>query len=558
MERPLRLATGLILLAYALTHFLNHAFGIKSLATMEAATTVFLAPWQTPPGLVLLYGSFLTHGGLGLWALYRRRHLRIPAWEAWQLGLGLTIPLLLIPHAAGVRIGALAYGLENSYERLIYLYWIESPEFALPRQLLLLVVIWLHGCIGLRGWLRLKPWYRSWSPALASVATLIPALALAGVASAGWEIEVLIRRDPDLMNRLSAPRPGGAALAGIVDRLEVGYVLLVAGIFALRELRRWHARHFRAVKITYPRGRIVTVPRGFSILEASRWARISHRSVCGGRGRCSTCRVRVVAGAEALGRPGAVEQATLARIAAPPDVRLACQVRPSADIEIVPLVGAAARPELPAARFGAAVEGGRELTIAAMFVDLRDSTRLAAGRLPFDALFLVDHYVQAVTGPIRANGGHVTSIAGDGVMSIFGLDGDPAVGARTALIAALQLWRAIEAMNRDFAEDLGSPLRFGIGIHVGLAVVGLLGADQDRSLQFLGDTGNVAAKLEAQTKRLDCTLIASTAATDLVNVPRSAIVVTTAEAQGRTEPVEVAVFRNAAELEFVLGAAGAL
>src|SRR5688500_5745527 len=131
IERPLRLATGLILFAYALTHFLNHAFGIKSLAVMEGATKVLLAPWQTVPGLVLLYGSFLIHGGLGLWALYRRRHLRIPAWEAWQLGLGLTIPLLLIPHAAAVRIGWLGYGLENSYERLIHLYWIQSPDFAL-------------------------------------------------------------------------------------------------------------------------------------------------------------------------------------------------------------------------------------------------------------------------------------------------------------------------------------------------------------------------------------------------------------------------------------------
>jgi adenylate cyclase len=319
-------------------------------------------------------------------------------------------------------------------------------------------------------------------------------------------------------------------------------------------MRRWHGRRFRAVRITYPRGRTVTVPRGFSILEASRWADIPHRSVCGGRGRCSTCRVRVIEGAEALGRPGPVEQATLARIAAPSDVRLACQVRPTGDIEIVPLVGAAAGPAVPGARFGAAVEGGQELTIAAMFVDLRDSTRLAAGRLPFDALFLVDHYIQAVTGPIRANGGRVTSIAGDGVMSIFGLEGDAAAGAHNALRAALQLWRGIEAMNEELAEDLGAPLRFGVGVHVGPAVVGLLGGEDDRSLQFLGDTGNVAAKLEAQTKQLGCTLIASTAATDLVNFPRSGMEVRTVEAQGRTEPVEVAVFRQAAELERVLNA----
>ena len=66
--------------------------------------------------------------------------------------------------------------------------------------------------------------------------------------------------------------------------------------------------------------------------------------------------------------------------------------------------------------------GGRELQIAAMFVDLRESTRLATGRLPFDALFIFDRYIQVVTQAIRRNGGHATSIAGDGVMSVFGVD----------------------------------------------------------------------------------------------------------------------------------------
>src|SRR5262245_52781237 len=91
LERPLRLATGLTLFAFATTHLLNHAFGIRSAAAMHAAGAVLLAPWQTYVGLTLLYGSLLTHGSLGLLALFRRRHLRLPRGEAWQLGLGLTI-----------------------------------------------------------------------------------------------------------------------------------------------------------------------------------------------------------------------------------------------------------------------------------------------------------------------------------------------------------------------------------------------------------------------------------------------------------------------------------
>jgi len=89
LERPSRLTTGLILFAFATTHLLNHAIGIRSIAAMQDASAMLIAPWQTPVGAGVLYSSFLVHALLGLYALYRRRHLRIPAGEAWQLALAL-------------------------------------------------------------------------------------------------------------------------------------------------------------------------------------------------------------------------------------------------------------------------------------------------------------------------------------------------------------------------------------------------------------------------------------------------------------------------------------
>src|SRR6202035_614384 len=124
--RALRLSTGLILFSFATCHLLNHAFGVRSIAAMQAAAEVLLAPWQTEPGLWLLYGAFITHATLGLYALYRRRHLRMPAAEAWQLALGLTIPLLVIPHAAGIRIGQSIYGLDVDFARVVHAIW-DSP-----------------------------------------------------------------------------------------------------------------------------------------------------------------------------------------------------------------------------------------------------------------------------------------------------------------------------------------------------------------------------------------------------------------------------------------------
>lgn len=136
IERPLRLFTGLTLFTFVITHFLAHAAGLLLLPGMEVARRTLLWVWDTPPGQALLAGSFVTHAGLGLWALYRRRHLRMPAGEAWQLGLGLCIPLLLIPHGMAGMLSDDLYNDPLTYPRAIVLYWITAPETLLWRQLL--------------------------------------------------------------------------------------------------------------------------------------------------------------------------------------------------------------------------------------------------------------------------------------------------------------------------------------------------------------------------------------------------------------------------------------
>jgi adenylate cyclase len=561
LERPVRLTTALILFAFATSHLVNHALGIRSIELMQAASAILLAPWQTDAGVILLYTSFLVHGSLGFYALYRRRHLRLPASEAWQLALGLAIPLLLISHAGAIRLGEFQYGRAFGYGPVLYKLWVTSPDIWLPRQLILLLIAWIHGCIGLRAWLRTKRWYHRATGVLSSLATLVPVLAILGVVNAGLNLRDAALRDPAYAASL-APSPGSqeaqyAASAGrIADGITILYLGLVMGTFGLRAARNWHAKRIRGVRITYPGDRVVSVPSGFSVLEASRWMGLPHASVCGGRGRCSTCKVRVVQGAQWLEAPGPVERSTLRRIGAPPLVRLACQLRPSADVSVEPLVSARIGSASGAARFDAAIAGGRELQIAAMFVDLRESTRLATGRLPYDALFLFDRYIQAVTGAIRRNRGYATSIAGDGVMSVFGVDGTAELAARSAFQAALDVWRGLEILSADLAGELQAPLRIGIGIHVGMAVVGLISVSEAQSLQFLGDTGNVAAKLEAQSKELACTLVASVAALKMVAPGATHIETSIVAIAGKIDPVEVAVFRNKSELEQILSSPG--
>ena len=79
-ERSVRLTAGLIMFAYATCHLLSHATGLFLLNGIQSiGHDILLVPWRTDAGLSILLAAFLVHLGLGLKALYRRRHLRMPA-----------------------------------------------------------------------------------------------------------------------------------------------------------------------------------------------------------------------------------------------------------------------------------------------------------------------------------------------------------------------------------------------------------------------------------------------------------------------------------------------
>ena len=508
MERKLRIFTGLILFAYAACHFLGHATGVFGDQAIESiGRGIFLAPWRNPVGRAALMASFLAHAGLGLFALLRRRHLRIPALEAWQLGLGLMIPLLLAPHFVDARLGADVFGFDTSYGRILHRFWTGAASLA--QQFALLGLVWVHGCIGLHLWLRRHDWYRRRRDFILAVAVAVPLMAALGVVNAGWEEAVSAGPPAGAPERPTAIAPKSAAeqtLAGWAHDLQTGYLVLLGLVVAAWLARVGVRRRAATIRVTYPNGRVVVAPRGFSVLETSRWAGIAHASSCGGRGRCSTCRVQILAGEQDVPEITGAERGTLERIKAPPHVRLACQLRPTADLEIAPLV-----PIADAPRNAGADGESREMLVTAMFIDLRDSTRFAAGRLPFDALYILERYVELVTAAIEANGGAVTGVAGDGVMSLFGVRSEPLVGARGALRAIGAAWDAIDALSQEFASELDRPIAFGAGLHVSLAAVRSLNVAGQSSLQFLGDAGNVASRLEAATKTYRCTCVISEA-----------------------------------------------
>jgi len=506
--RRLRLGAAFVLLAYLILHFANHALGLVSLNAMETGRWWFLALWRSAPGTVALYGAIVIHGVLALWLVYERRTLRMPAWEATQYALGLVLPPLLVAHVIGTRIAWWRFGAEDPYARILLIQWLQAPETGV-RQAVTLVLAWLHACVGLHYWLRFRPWYRRAAPWLFAVALLLPTLALVGFVAGGREVAARAKTPgwtEAMMRAANAPDPGELArLVAIRQGFLDSYLFALIGVFAARGVRRlleWR----RSLRISYPNARVVTAPRGFSILDASRFAAIPHASVCGGRGRCSTCRVRVAEGLSDLPAPSEAERRVLARVGAAPDVRLACQTRPVRDVAVEPLLSPSVTPE---EAFATDVRQGREQELAVLFADLRGFTRMAENKLPYDVVFVLNRYFETVGTAITRAGGVTNQFTGDGVMALFGIESGPAAGSRQALEAARAMVEGVNALSEELATHLGSPLRIGIGIHTGPAVVGRMGWGESFYLTAVGDTVHVAARLEQATKDYAAELVVS-------------------------------------------------
>lgn len=551
--RRARLVTGLTLFAYLLTHYLNHAAGLISLDAMETGRTAFLLLWRNWPMTVLFYAAILIHLGLAYWAIYQRRSLRMAPWEAAQLLLGLAVPPLIVTHVIGTRLNEALFGTNDSYSYELLVTWLWQPQDGLL-QALALGIAWVHGCIGLYFWLRLKPWFSGSAPYLFALGLLLPVLALLGFVEGGREVARLAE-DPSWLEaaKASIRFPGPDEVAQLY-RIRDGLLWLFAGLLIVTLLARWFRtwllRH-RAINVTYPDGRKVVIQPGTSVLEASRLGGIPHASVCGGRGRCSTCRVRILASDGPLPEPSPAELRVLDRVAAGPGIRLACQLRPRANLSVLPMLPPTASPRDAHARAGHLQ--GHEEEIAILFADMRAFTRMAERRLPYDVVFLLNRYFRAMGTAVEQAGGHLDKFIGDGVMALFGIGVNPEEGCRLALEAARRMAVNLDEINRLLAQELREPLRIGIGIHVGLAIVGEMGYGRATSMTAIGDSVNIASRLQELTKEFLCQLVISAsvaeqAGLEIADAGRHEIAV-----RGRTEPLSLLAIADARTLPVFSG-----
>ena len=362
--RAVRLVSGLILMAFVVCHLANLAIGMRSLAEMEAWRATLTVPWTTGAGQWLLAVAGTIHLSLGLYAVASRRSLTLSATDLAQLTLGLLTPPLLIAHVIALATAnRVSPGFADNYGQILAVYWSFAPAYAFL-QLFVVVVVWLHGAIGLYSWLVLQPIWRRIGGFVLPVLFALPILALLGFASAGQEVLDRLAGDPAwrqmILDNVGKIAKVTRELAGLQSGLLQAYGLLVLLAFAIFGARVLRAR-LRPVEIAYDGGLQAQGRYGLSVLEISLLNDVPHAHVCSGRGRCGTCRVRIDAGAQALSPAGDLERGTLERVGAAPGERLACQAR-------VLGAGIAVTRLLPAFADATAAQAPREWTAGAAAV----------------------------------------------------------------------------------------------------------------------------------------------------------------------------------------------
>ena len=243
-----------------------------------------------------------------------------------------------------------------------------------------------------------------------------------------------------------------------------------------------------------------------SILEISNENQVDHLHVCGGLGRCSTCRVQILDGLENCSERSQKEQLIADKLDFPDDVRLACQTLLSGDAKIRKLFKNQTDIKFAQAAMQSSGSIGSNKQVAILFADIEDFTPLSERLASFDVMYLLNKYFDFAGNIVMKNGGEINNYIGDAFLAIFGLDGEGDETFR-AVKAGLELQSDLKNFASTVEENFDEEFKIRIGIHFGEAIIGMLGCRGTERLSVIGDTVNMAARAESANKEADTTML---------------------------------------------------
>ncbi|QPF90218.1 2Fe-2S iron-sulfur cluster-binding protein [Bradyrhizobium commune] len=508
MERAGRIVTlisGLVLFLFAAMELCSDAVGLVSLQTMGDIAAWQLSFTRSWPGLVILCSACVCHVLSTLWFTARRATLRMSFGDAALIASGILVPLLLLPYLVDTRLANIKFGVDDDILYRLAKLW---PDHNLA-FVSLIVLVWGHGCIGIHRWLRLSPGYRSVAPGLAVIALAIPIAALAGVIAAARIVAVLMAENSFAEQvRAATHWPSADAEQSLSGyRLMAlgcygALLVLAAGALVIRFLRILVAPK---IDVTYVKGPKLKASTGATLLEISLLNGVPHANTCGGRGRCTACSVRIEQGEGALPPRTAAELAQLG--GDDQRIRLACQITPTAALTVTRLTATddagdasdvEAAPELDTA--------GIERQVVAFSVRLQGHAALVNSRPAYDAIFFLNEFLDMVHAAIVKNNGAIMRTTESGMIAVFGQDDLPQAASsqsgsvqtakaattstkdacRAAFAAAADIDVALDRLNERFSAEFGQPIAVAMGLTLGTAYLGRIGAGASKPFTAVG------------------------------------------------------------------------
>lgn len=235
--------------------------------------------------------------------------------------------------------------------------------------------------------------------------------------------------------------------------------------------------------------------------------------LCGGRARCSTCRVRVIEGNEVLS-PRTEAEATMAqRLDFPEEVRLACQTTARGSVRFWRLVLDTIDIEMASQLGKGHYTGpvGREVENAAiLFSDVAGFTSMAEALPAYDVVHILNRFFNRAGDAVEANGGRVDNYMGDGLLAVFGIDGE-SDRCFAAVRTGLDLIEIASDMHDYVSMIYGQDFKIRVGVDIGDVIFGLMGAESTARETVLGDVVNTASRLEAANKATGTTMLVTEA-----------------------------------------------
>ncbi len=263
--------------------------------------------------------------------------------------------------------------------------------------------------------------------------------------------------------------------------------------------------------ISLPDGVEFEITKEDTLLEAALRANLPLTHACGGRAKCSTCRVWVLDGLDSCLARNDAEQEMADRLGFGKEVRLACQVRSNGNLRIRRLIldetDLAMSSQLERS---SATRAGEVRNVTIFFSDIQGFTSISESLSPYDVMYLLNRYFVQAGEIIERNGGYIDKFVGDGMMAIFGVDGQEDAPIR-AVNAALQTLAAVDRMKPFVAAMYEAEFDIRIGLHYGEAVLGSVGSLGHERLTAIGDVVNVASRVEEANKEAGTRLLISEA-----------------------------------------------